>query len=311
MHFDIQLVLYNSESKLQRLIEFLEKSGDFGIRLYLRANDSKEMEYLQILENHPAIASKNSSSKEKQISYKFFSGGNIGFGAGHNQIFKRYSSEYDENFLVLNPDTQFLPFSLKRLAKLLWDKVPSSKQMLPNWGQLELRQFPIEHPKPYNPSTLETNWVSGAGFVTKKEAYEKLGGFDEALFMYCEDIDYSIRLRGLGYRCYYLPEVALAHAVGASSKENFNKFSEILILAGQVYLREKYKLNSLEDRKYINWALNSSKFSKEVKEEYKKILARADKNDDNNSMPDKKSWRMHFGNLNKAEISKTLNTTRW
>lgn len=75
----------------------------------------------------------------------------------------------------------------------------------------ELRQFPYEHPKYYDPVTLETSWISGACFVLKRSVFEETGGFDESIFMYGEDVDLSWHIRALGYRLQYVPAAITWH----------------------------------------------------------------------------------------------------
>lgn len=56
----------------------------------------------------------------------------------------------------------------------------------------------------------------GAASVYPREAFEQIGGFDEDLFAYMEDIDLDLRLQAQGYQCLYLPE-ARVHHVGSGS----------------------------------------------------------------------------------------------
>lgn len=52
--------------------------------------------------------------------------------------------------------------------------------------------------------------------VYRRAAMTSVGGFDERLFSYIEDVDLGLRLRLAGWRCAYEPVVAL-HAAGGSS----------------------------------------------------------------------------------------------
>jgi hypothetical protein len=74
-----------------------------------------------------------------------------------------------------------------------------------------MRQIPYEHPKAYDPASLDTPWVSGAATLFRRSAYEALGGFDDAIFMYGEDVDLSWRLRAAGWRLTYQPRFAVVH----------------------------------------------------------------------------------------------------
>ena len=78
---------------------------------------------------------------------------------------------------------------------------------------VEAIQFPVEHPKEYNPYTLSTPWASGACLLITKEIFEELGGFDEEFFMYCEDVDLSWRCRASGIPVKLCPTALFLHAV--------------------------------------------------------------------------------------------------
>ena len=59
------------------------------------------------------------------------------------------------------------------------------------------------------PSTVSA--VTGACMLTKKSVYESLGGLDEALTIAYNDIDYCLRLEGIGLRSVYRPTARLFH----------------------------------------------------------------------------------------------------
>ena len=113
------------------------------------------------------------------------SGENLGFGRGHNANAKRGTAPW---ILVINQDCIVEPGALARL-------VATAQRAAPTVAAWEMRQIPYEHPKAYDPASLETPWVSGASTLFRREAFEAVGGFDEAIFMYGEDVDLSWRLR--------------------------------------------------------------------------------------------------------------------
>jgi N-acetylglucosaminyl-diphospho-decaprenol L-rhamnosyltransferase len=60
------------------------------------------------------------------------------------------------------------------------------------------------------------DWVSGAAMLVRKSAYEEIGGFDERLFMYMEDVDLCRRLREEGWAIGYEPDAVVEHVMGHS-----------------------------------------------------------------------------------------------
>ncbi len=61
--------------------------------------------------------------------------------------------------------------------------------------------FPVDH-------TL------GATMMIRREAIQQTGFFDEQYFMYCEEIDWSIRIRRAGWEIYTVPAARVTHLVG-------------------------------------------------------------------------------------------------
>lgn len=53
--------------------------------------------------------------------------------------------------------------------------------------------------------------INGVCFFVSSRAYEKVGGFDEAYFMYNEEHDLCYKLHQKGYRNYFLPIVSVIH----------------------------------------------------------------------------------------------------
>ena len=60
------------------------------------------------------------------------------------------------------------------------------------------------------------DWVSGAAMLVRKSAYEQIGGFDERIFMYMEDVDLCRRLREKGWAIAYEPQAVVQHVMGHS-----------------------------------------------------------------------------------------------
>ncbi len=63
----------------------------------------------------------------------------------------------------------------------------------------------------------EVDWVSGTCMLLRRPAFDAIGGFDTAYFMYVEDVDLCWRLHRAGWRVGYEPKARVIHTVGASS----------------------------------------------------------------------------------------------
>lgn len=70
----------------------------------------------------------------------------------------------------------------------------------------------------YSPDAVqEVDWVSGACILTKKEYFQSIGGFDQQIFMYMDEIDLLYRAKKKGYRVFFYPEAEFIHLGSASS----------------------------------------------------------------------------------------------
>ncbi len=67
----------------------------------------------------------------------------------------------------------------------------------------------------YGASHPSVDWVSGAVLATRTEVWRSLGGLDDVFFMYCEDVDYCLRVTQLGLRVAYVCDVHVTHYEGA------------------------------------------------------------------------------------------------
>ena len=63
----------------------------------------------------------------------------------------------------------------------------------------------------------KVDWVSGACFLARRTAWDAVGGFDRAYFMYMEDVDLCWRLAKAGWSVAYEPAAEVVHAQGVSA----------------------------------------------------------------------------------------------
>jgi GT2 family glycosyltransferase len=133
------------------------------------------------------------------FEYEFF-GKNLGSARGHNTLAAKADADY---LLILNPDVIVSPRVLENMLYAFGD---------PATGMVEGKQLPIEHPKDYDPKTGETGWATTAVALTPLALFRDLDGFDaESFFLYCDDVDYSWRVREGGYKVIFAPHAVVFH----------------------------------------------------------------------------------------------------
>ena len=171
-------------------------------------------------------------------------GGNLGYGAGANRGAAVCGGEL---LLVCNPDVSFEPGAVKALAAALdadeglavvgpriedpdGSLYPSSRTF-PGVGDALGHAF-LGLVAPSNRFTRryrmldwdhagagEVDWVSGSCFLARRRAWDELGGFDEAYFMYVEDVDLCWRAWQAGWKVGYEPAARVTHVRGVATDQ--------------------------------------------------------------------------------------------
>lgn len=230
---DLVYVTYNSEKWIDMCFTSLlnQNYGTKNLNVYVVDNNSQD-DTLQKLEDF---------AKEYGNEFNCFSvlreKENWGFGKANNIGFQKGNSDI---VCFLNIDTEVYEDTFVELMK----DVEQSDDKVGVW---EFRQFPYEHPKMYDVLTGETTWSSGAAFAVRRNVFALVEGFDEAIFMYAEDVDLSWRIRANGYILKYCPRVKIHHYSYESAgviKPNQYVYS----IVNNIMLRHRYA-----DRRAILW----------------------------------------------------------
>jgi N-acetylglucosaminyl-diphospho-decaprenol L-rhamnosyltransferase len=64
----------------------------------------------------------------------------------------------------------------------------------------------------------DVDWVSGAALWFRRDALDRIGGWDERYFMFLEDVDVCRSIKDAGGGIRYEPAASVTHVVGASRK---------------------------------------------------------------------------------------------
>ncbi|MGU3403045.1 glycosyltransferase [Methylobacterium brachiatum] len=181
-----------TEQIISGLIPALSKQSNISVKLHLLNYDSNT-DLLNSISSSLEIVDWSNQRPDKRI----------GFGEGVNILFNFVKPQ--SCFVVANPDTIPTPTAVKILVDTILSR---------NAGIVEGRQWPFEHPKEYEPETLQTPWASGAFFACNSAAFTQVEGFDELFFLYNEDVDISWRVRMAGWSVLYQPEALIHHYTG-------------------------------------------------------------------------------------------------
>lgn len=190
---------------------------------------------------------------------------NLGFARGVAEAARHASGRW---LLLLNPDAELLPGAIDELVAfarthpergIYGGRVvdrdgrvdPRSAWGLPSvWSVLcfatglstAFRRTRLLDPESLGRWPRDTirvvGAVSGAFLLIDRAAWDRLGGFDPAYFMYSEDIDLCARAAELGYRPTIVPAAQIRHDAGASSTR---ADKAVLVLTGKAtYLRRRW-----------------------------------------------------------------------
>lgn len=177
--------------------------------------------------------------KEMEFKYNIF-GFNTGTAKGHNLMAENCRAEY---MMIMNPDIILSPTCMYELFK------PFKKTKV---VMTEARQTPLEHGKEYNTITGETEWASTACTIFKTQIYNEVKGFDaDTFFMYCDDLDFSWRVRLQGYKIIYNPRAVVYHAKTLSLDAGWVPTSAEIYYSAEAALLLAYKWSNFTRVKKI------------------------------------------------------------
>lgn len=168
---------------------------------------------------------------------------NLGFTGGHNLAIRERKGHH---VALLNSDTIVHPGALKTLAEYMEahpetgivgprllnpdGSIQYSCRKFPNPVAAAFRNTLLGRLFPNNRFTRDylmtdwphdapraVDWVSGAALFARAEFVDRVGPLDDALFMFCEDVDWCKRAWDAGFQVVYLPTAVVTHAIGRST----------------------------------------------------------------------------------------------
>src|SRR5256714_12409007 len=253
----VVIVSYDVRDLLAGCLTSLREQGP-GLELIVVDNASSDGSAEMVLTNFPDVMVIRNRE-------------NRGFGAAANQGIAATSAPY---VLSLNPDTVLRPGAIDGMAGYL-DQHPrvgavSPKILRPD-GSLDLaarRSFPTPtvallrlsllsrlFPKSrrlarYNLTdrspdvAQEIDAGTGACLLFRRAALTQVGVYDDAFFMYGEDLDLCFRLKEAGWKVMYWPASVIVHYKGRSSRQRSSAMIREFHRSMWIFFRKHYRRNT-------------------------------------------------------------------
>ena len=154
---------------------------------------------------------------------------NLGYAAANNVAMQHLFGEGAELVLLVNSDTLVRPGAIQALVRAaradgragpLGPRIADrsgeggraeslGERYRPAflWAPRSLVRVRAHRQQPY-----PVSGVTGAAIAVPRALYDRVGGFDESLFAYYEEVDFCLRARAAGFRPTVVPAAEIAHA---------------------------------------------------------------------------------------------------
>lgn len=152
---------------------------------------------------------------------------NVGYGRACNRGAGIATGEF---ILCMNPDVEMTPGAIAALSNAIlrypgvdvfvprtvtgdgtsWNRPVTTYELSNNRPAARLRQDAV--------GDCCVRFVNGGAFLIRRSTFLELGGFDENIFLYFEDDDFSLRLLAAGHQIVYVHDAMAIHRIGTSSR---------------------------------------------------------------------------------------------
>ena len=204
----IVLVNYNGESFIEDCLNSIFASEcDFSYQIIVLDNASTDESLAKIEAYGPKLELIKNTK-------------NVGFSKGNNQCLPHCKGKYT---LLLNTDTVLETKSLATMLHFMENnpKIGAlSPTLLNSDGSIQVQGSVLGAWHYYSKKARPIPFICGACLFTKKDILDEIGGLNEDLFFYNDDIFFCKQLKDLEYPIYYLPDTRVIHHGGLSSKQD-------------------------------------------------------------------------------------------
>ena len=95
--------------------------------------------------------------------------------------------------------------------------------------------------KTSNNDLVDVDWVTGSAILVRRDAFNSVGGFDENIFMYHDEVDLCKRIKNLGGKIYFYKNASIIHAGSLSSKKNYYFFTKTSYESKLYFIKKHFK----------------------------------------------------------------------
>ncbi len=243
MDLSVVIVSYNVRELLARCLDSISgypfqvsdsnlEPETLNLELFVVDNASRDGSAAMVREQFPAVRLIENAE-------------NRGFAAANNQAFALTRGRY---VLMLNPDTEVRAGALERLVafmdahpragacggKLVYGDgaLQHSAFAFPSLAQIFLDFFPLHwrltesrwngrYPRAWyaRGAPFPVDHPLGADFLVRRAAAEQVGWLDDQFFIYCEEIDWAMRLKRAGWEIWCVPQAEIVHHEAQSTRQ--------------------------------------------------------------------------------------------
>jgi hypothetical protein len=142
---------------------------------------------------------------------------NRGYAGGANAgIARAFAASQTTHVVVMNDDIELTPGALRLLAETCGDDGCASPRIdAPGADSFEGARIDTRGFGRHEPGSLD--FLTGAALCLPRAAWERVGRFDERLFLYYEDVDWCLRARAAGFVLRVETGATGRHAAGRST----------------------------------------------------------------------------------------------
>lgn len=291
MYIGIVILNYNTADDVIKAIHYIKTHVNYNYHVYLVDNHSKEdcVEKLRVTYDNDPIVTLMVSEENK------------GYSGGNNIGIKQAVSDNCDAVLILNPDVELQNDIISIMVNEFTDQIvcvaPKVFDLNGNDGQRIRPEYNFKYAffnkKPLyyirklfkgdnyykydvNEKFVFDGFPSGCCFLIRSDAFEKVGFFDDNVFLYSEELILANKLTELQMKCCYVPEAVVRHNEGTSTRKISTAFIDYHMYASEYYLLKKYcdtsklQLKIIKFLRLVNFKIKTI-IRKDDKSKYQKL----------------------------------------